>query len=504
MSGFALFSLVNLHIIFKSTMNLDIPQKISNYIGGELRAPLQGQYLDNVNPATGTVYGQIPDSTAADIQEAVNAAQKAFPAWSSASNDSRFRILNKIAELIEANIEAFALAETNDNGKPLWLSTKVDIPRASENFRFFATAAVHFASESHSMGNTAINYTLRKPIGVVGCISPWNLPLYLFTWKIAPALAAGNCVVAKPSEVTPMTAYLLSLVCKEAGLPAGVLNIVHGNGPNCGSEIVKHPDIKAISFTGSTRAGKDIAAVAAPMFKKISLELGGKNPNIIFADCDWEKMMRTTVQSSFANQGQICLCGSRILVEESIYERFKAEFISRVQALSVGDPLDENSKQGAIVSKLHFDKVISCIQLAQEEGGTILLGGKAVQPEGRCANGYFIEPTIIEGLPANCRTNMEEIFGPVVTLQSFKTEAEALEKANTSEYGLAATIWTQDVSRANRVAAQVHSGIIWVNCWLLRDLRTPFGGFKSSGVGREGGWEAMRFFTEPKNVAIEL
>ncbi|MBL7710929.1 MAG: aldehyde dehydrogenase family protein, partial [Chitinophagaceae bacterium] len=298
--------------------------------------------------------------------------------------------------------------------------------------------------------------------------------------------------------------YLLSQVCKEAGLPAGVLNIVHGNGPNCGSEIVKHPDIKAISFTGSTRAGKDIAAVAAPMFKKISLELGGKNPNIIFADCDWEKMMRTTVQSSFANQGQICLCGSRILVEESIYERFKAEFISRVQALSVGDPLNENSKQGAIVSKMHFDKVMSCIQLAKEEGGTILLGGKAVQPEGRCANGYFIEPTIIEGLPAHCRTNMEEIFGPVVTLQSFKTEAEALEKANTSEYGLAATIWTQDVSRANRVAAQVHSGIIWVNCWLLRDLRTPFGGFKSSGVGREGGWEAMRFFTEPKNVAIEL
>jgi aminomuconate-semialdehyde/2-hydroxymuconate-6-semialdehyde dehydrogenase len=485
-------------------MNLDIPQKISNYIGGELQAPMLGQYLDNINPATGAVYGQIPDSTGADVQEAVLAAQKAFPAWSSVSNDFRFRVLNKIAELIEANLEAFALAETNDNGKPLWLSTKVDIPRASENFRFFATAALHFASESHSMGNTAINYTLRKPIGVVGCISPWNLPLYLFTWKIAPALAAGNCVVAKPSEVTPMTAYLLALVCQEAGLPAGVLNIVHGNGPNCGSEIVKHPDIKAVSFTGSTRAGKDIAAVAAPMFKKISLELGGKNPNIIFADCDWEKMMRTTVQSSFANQGQICLCGSRILVEESIYEKFKAEFISRVKAMAVGDPLDEHSKQGAIVSKLHFDKVISCISLAKEEGGTVLLGGNAVQPQGRCANGYFIEPTIIEGLPADCRTNMEEIFGPVVTLQSFKTEAEALEKANASEYGLAATIWTQDVSRANRVAAQVHSGIIWVNCWLLRDLRTPFGGFKSSGVGREGGWEAMRFFTEPKNVAIEF
>jgi aminomuconate-semialdehyde/2-hydroxymuconate-6-semialdehyde dehydrogenase len=328
--------------------------------------------------------------------------------------------------------------------------------------------------------------------------------LYLFTWKIAPALAAGNCVVAKPSEVTPMTGYLLSIICKEAGLPDGVLNIIHGTGPSCGSAIVRHPEIKAISFTGSTRAGKDIAATAAPMFKKISLELGGKNPNIIFADCDWDKMMRTTVQSSFANQGQICLCGSRILVEESVYDKFKGEFIARVKKLSVGDPLDEQTKQGAVVSKLHFDKVMSCIELAKQEGGKILLGGNAISPEGRCSNGYFIEPTIIEGLGAQCRTNMEEIFGPVVTLQSFKTEEEALMLANTSDYGLSATIWTQDVTRANRVAASVHSGIIWVNCWLLRDLRTPFGGFKNSGVGREGGWEALRFFTEPKNVCIEL
>ncbi|MBL7741300.1 MAG: aldehyde dehydrogenase [Chitinophagaceae bacterium] len=485
-------------------MDLTTYDTIQNFIGGSFHPPRSGNYIDNINPATGEIMGKIPDSNGRDIDEAVAAAKRAFPEWSVTSAEKRFYILNRIAELIEEQLEALALAETHDNGKPLWLSKRVDIPRASANFRFFATGIMHFAAESHIMEDKAVNYTLRQPIGIVGCISPWNLPLYLFTWKIAPALAAGNCVIAKPSEVTPVTAYLLSLICKEAGLPDGVLNIVHGTGTVTGEAIVKHPDIKAVSFTGSTRAGERIASLAAPKFKKLSLELGGKNPNIIFSDCDWEKMMKTTIQSSFSNQGEICLCGSRILIEESIYEKFKKEFVERTKELIVGDPLDENSKQGAIVSKVHYEKILRCIDTAKQEGGKVLCGGNAVKGKGRCANGYFIGPTIIEGLGPNCQTNQEEIFGPVVTLQSFRTEEEALQLANVTSYGLAATIWTQDISKANRVAAKVESGIIWVNCWLLRDLRTPFGGMKNSGVGREGGWEALRFFTEAKNVCVQL
>jgi aminomuconate-semialdehyde/2-hydroxymuconate-6-semialdehyde dehydrogenase len=485
-------------------MNLTDYQQIQNYIDGQWLAPINGQYATNINPATATVIGQIPNSDAQDVQLAVTAAQKAFGAWSVTSAEQRFTILNKIATLIEENIDALAHAECIDNGKPLWLCKAVDIPRAASNFRFFATGIMHFAAESHSMQNKAINYTLRQPIGVVGCISPWNLPLYLFTWKIAPALAAGNCVIAKPSEVTPVTGYLLSKICAEAGLPAGVLNIIHGNGADCGAAIVEHPHIKAISFTGSTRAGEHIAKVAAPMFKKLSLELGGKNPAIVWEDCDWQKMMKTIVSSSFSNQGQICLCGSRILVHKNIYEKFKTEFVERASKLQPGNPLLDTSKQGAIVSKVHFEKILNCIEIAKQEGGTILCGGSAVQLDAENKNGYFIVPTVIENLGPHCKTNLEEIFGPVVTLQSFETEEEAIALANASEYGLAATIWTQDISRANRLAHQINCGIVWVNCWLLRDLRTPFGGMQNSGVGREGGWYALQFFTEPKNVCIEF
>lgn len=475
---------------------------IRNYINGQESDPSGGEFLDNYNPSTGQIYSQIPDSDERDVELAFQAASHAFITWSKSPAETRFRIINRIAEIIDERNEELALAESMDQGKPVWLA-RTEITRAGQNFRFFATAAMQFASESHSMEGHAINYTLKTPIGVVGCISPWNLPLYLFSWKIAPALATGNCVVAKPSEITPMTAYLLGEICTKAGLPAGVLNIVHGLGPKVGNALVSHPGIKAISFTGGTMTGKHISAVAAPMFKKLSLELGGKNPNIIFADCDYDQMLKTTVRSSFLNQGEICLCGSRILVERSIYHQFKSDFILETKRQTVGNPLDDATKIGAIASKAHFDKIMGYIQLAKEEGGTILAGGNAVQPAG-LEQGWYIEPTIIEDLSYNSRCNQEEIFGPVVTITPFDTEEEALMMANSTEYGLACSIWTENLTRAHRTAAQIKSGIVWVNCWLLRDLRTPFGGMKQSGVGREGGWNAMNFFVEQKNVCIKL
>lgn len=479
-------------------------QKIQNYINGELVAPTSGEYIDNYNPAEGKVYSLIPDSDNTDIQKAVDSATDAFLTWSKMPASDRSRILQKVADLIDDNLDRLAKAESIDNGKPISLAKSVDIPRASSNMRFFATAILHFSSEAHKMDEVAINYTTRTPIGVAGCISPWNLPLYLFTWKIAPALAAGNCVVAKPSEITPMTAYLFSELCIEAGLPKGVLNIVHGLGTKAGQAIIEHKDIPLISFTGGTATGKHIAATAAPMFKKLSLELGGKNPNIIFADCDFEQTLKTSLLSSFANQGQICLCGSRILVERSIYDKFVNAFVEKVQKMKVADPLDENTKTGAVVSEPHMKKVLSCIELAKEEGGEVVAGGHQVKLEGRCEHGYFIQPTVITGLNQSCRTNQEEIFGPVVTIMPFDTEEEVIEHANSTAYGLSATIWTENVKKAHNVAAKLKSGIVWVNCWLVRDLRTPFGGMKQSGVGREGGLEALRFFTEAKNVCIKL
>ena len=477
-------------------------EKIKNYINGKMVEPVSNKYIDNVNPANGEVYSLIPDSNEEDVALAVDAAQKAFPSWSVTTAEHRHDMLTKISDLILENLDKLALAETRDNGKPLSLSKQVDIPRAASNFKFFANAITQYSTHAHETDQEAINYTIRRPLGVVGCISPWNLPLYLFTWKIAPALAAGNTVVAKPSEITPMTAFLLSEICIVAGLPKGVLNIVHGYGHTTGQAIVEHPQVKAISFTGGTKTGAKIASVAAPMFKKLSLELGGKNPNIIFADCDYEEALNTTVNSSFRNQGQICLCGSRLFVERPIYEKFKKDFVEAVKNLKTGHPENPDTNIGALVSKQHLEKVKSYLDLAKEEGGNILCGGEEVKVKGS-ENGFYLTPAVIENLAFDCRTNQEEIFGPVVTIMPFDNEEEVLEYANSVQYGLSSTIWTQNLKRATNMAAKIETGIVWINTWMLRDLRTPFGGMKDSGVGREGGFHALDFFTEAKNVCIK-
>jgi aminomuconate-semialdehyde/2-hydroxymuconate-6-semialdehyde dehydrogenase len=479
-------------------------QDVLNFIDGRQTAAASGEWLEDVDPAIGSAYARIASSDARDVERAVAAAARAFPAWSSLPATDRSKLLRNLARLIERDLQPLARAESIDSGKPLSVARSVDIPRAVQNFDFFADAATQFSSEAHPTDEVALNYTLRRPLGAVACISPWNLPLYLMTWKIAPALAAGNTVVAKPSEVTPMTAHLLAGLCAEAGLPPGVLNVVHGLGPRAGAPLCAHREVRAISFTGSTRVGGEIAREAALGFKKVSLEMGGKNPTLIFADADLREAIPETVRAAFSNTGQICLCGSRILVEKSIYARVRDELVSRVRALRVGDPLDPATDQGALVSRQHFDKVIGCLAVAREEGGRILCGGGKASVPGRCADGFFVQPTLIEGLGPACRTNQEEIFGPVATLLPFESPEEAVKLANSTRYGLSASLWTRHLSRAHRVAAQLDAGIVWVNCWMLRDLRTPFGGVKESGVGREGGMDALRFFTEPKNVCVKL
>src|SRR5246127_796217 len=483
-------------------MRIESPQ-IRNFIGGQFVEPIGGKYLDNIEPATAKAYSQVANSDSRDVELAVAAAEKAFPEWSKKPAAERSKILLGIADLIERDLEKLARAESIDTGKPLSLARSLDIPRAASNFRFFATAILHTESEAHITDNVAFNYTLRQPRGIAGLISPWNLPLYLLSWKIAPAVAVGNTAIAKPSELTPMTAYMLCEIAREAGLPNGVLNVVHGTGPKVGSVITAHPKINTISFTGVTATGRKVAGACAPLFKKVSLELGGKNPNIIFADADLDAAIAGSVRSSFANQGQVCLCGSRVFVERSVYKDFVERFINKASQLKLGDPLDEKTEQGAIVNKAQLDKVKFYVDLAQKEGGRIALGGKAAQaPNERCREGYFFQPTVITGLSVSCRTNREEIFGPVVTITPFESEEEVINHANDVEYGLSSTVWPQNPTRALRVAEQINTGTVWVNCWLLRDLRVPFGGMKQSGVGREGGEEGLRFFTEAKNVCI--
>ena len=477
---------------------------LSNFINGDYVNPKSNSYLDVFEPATGQVYCQVPNSNGDDIHLAVNSAIDAFPEWSSLSLDERSLYLKTIAEMIESRLDEFAKYESRDTGKPISLARSVDIPRAVSNFRFFAEYASQFEFEFNINNDSSHNTVIRSPLGPVGCISPWNLPLYLFTWKIAPALITGNTVVAKPSELTPFTAFKFGEICKDAGLPAGVLNIIHGQGMTAGDALISHSGIKAISFTGGTATGKVIASKSVPMFKKLSLEMGGKNPAVVFSDCDYDAMLETVVKSSFSNQGQICLCSSRIMVEENIYNKFRKDFVEKVSALIVGDPIEDSTQIGSITSKPHLDKVMTYIELAQEEGGTILTGGKQVNIKGRCEGGWFVEPTVIDGLINSCRTNQEEIFGPIVTIIPFKDEGEAIDIANDTEYGLSATIWTEDIDKATRVARNIDAGVIWINCWLVRNLRTPFGGMKQSGMGREGGTEILNFFTEPKNICEQI
>jgi len=478
--------------------------RIRNYINGHYHDPISDSWLENVNPATGEVYSLIARSNQQDVELAVTAATTAFPVWSAMSTKERSTILMNISEGIQRHFDDLALAESNDQGKPLWLSQMMDIPRAIDNIAFFATEILHTHTEAYQTGLGVMNYTTRQPLGVVGCISPWNLPLYLFTWKIAPALAAGNTVVAKPSELTPMTAFLLGQICTDAGLPPGVLNIVHGLGAECGAAIVAHPDIKAISFTGGTVTGKSIASVAAPMFKKLSLELGGKNPTIVFDDVDIASVVKSVARAAFTNQGEICLCGSRIFIQRSIYETFRDALVAETERFLVGDPLESETRLGALVNEAHMHKVLAYIELAREEGGRVISGGQRVTLSGRCSGGFFVQPTLIEGLDAACRVNQEEIFGPVATIIPFDSDEEVVALANSTSYGLAASVWTTNINRAHGTAHKLESGIVWVNTWLNRDLRTPFGGVKHSGVGREGGTEALRFFTEFKNICLQF
>ncbi|HET7433373.1 MAG TPA: aldehyde dehydrogenase [Thermoanaerobaculia bacterium] len=474
--------------------------RLGNFIGGLFVPPKSGTYIDDVEPATGEVIADIPDSDAADIDAAVQAAKRAFPAWSKTPAAERSRLLLKLADLIEQNLDDLAKLESRDNGKTVSLAKRLDIPRSVANFRFFATAILHDATDAHiTDAPSALNYTLRTPIGVAGLISPWNLPLYLLSWKIAPAIATGNTCVAKPSELTPLTANRLGELANEAGIPAGVINIVHGYGGKAGRALTSHDDVPLISFTGGTVTGSAVATNAAPRFKKLSLELGGKNPNVIFADADLDEAIATSIRSSFWNQGEICLCGSRLFVERAIYDEFVERFTAATKKLRVGDPADDATDVGALISAAHLKKVLGYVELARHEGGTIVTGGNRIDRPG-----FFIEPTVITGLGCECRVLQEEIFGPVVTITPFDGEEEALRFANSTRYGLSATVWTRDLQRAHRVAAALDAGTVWINCWLLRDLRVPFGGMKESGVGREGGRESLHFFTEAKNVCVKL
>lgn len=474
---------------------------LRNYISGEFIEPETGEWLENFSPATGKIIALVPKSGQNDINMAVESAIQALPSWSALTNVDRANWLDKIADKLETKYEEIAELESKDTGKPISLAREVDAYRSVKNFRFFANMIRNLNEESYEMED-ATNRVIYKPVGVGALITPWNLPLYLLSWKVAPAIGMGNTVVCKPSEMTPLTADLLMKTIDEIGLPKGVVNLVHGDGMGAGSPLVSHENVSLVSFTGGTSTGSIVAKSAASSFKKLSLELGGKNASIIFDDCNLENTVKGVVRSGFLNQGQVCLCGSRILVQEKIYDEFVKKFVSEVQNMKIGDPSDENTKLGALISPEHLSKVEEYIEIAKDEGGTVLTGGYPNLPK-EFKNGNWISPTVIADLDVNSRCSTEEIFGPVVTIHKFSNEKEAVEIANNTRYGLAGSIWTNDLEKANRVAESIHTGMIWINTWLHRDLRVPFGGVKDSGVGREGGKWSLSFFSEAMNICIK-
>jgi aminomuconate-semialdehyde/2-hydroxymuconate-6-semialdehyde dehydrogenase len=476
--------------------------QIENFIDGKFMPPLNGDYLENHNPATGNVTSHIPNSTADDITEAVQAAQDALPAWSALSRSERIEWLRKIAKALESRKDEIARIESMDTGKPIGLAKRVDASRSVSNFEFFADHAEKLIDKEYKMAD-ATNYVTRKPVGTVGLITPWNLPLYLLTWKIAPALVMGNTIVAKPSELTPLTANLLCEILLTIDFPPGVINVVHGLGPNAGQAILEHPQIKAISFTGGTSTGKIVAKTAAPMFKKLSLELGGKNATIILDDADLPTAAKGAARAAFTNSGQVCLCGSRILIDAKIYDEFMPLFIKEVEAMKVGNPVEQDTDIGSVISLDHMEKVLSYIELAKQEGGEIATGGNRLNLPEPNSNGAFISPTVVDGLSIDSRCATEEIFGPVASVHQFTGDDEAVRMANITEYGLAGSIWTSNLTRGKSVAEKIESGVLWVNTWLHRDLRTPFGGVKNSGIGREGGDWSLNFFSELTNICVK-
>lgn len=474
--------------------------KILNYIKGKFNEPISSEWMDNFSPSTGEVIGSIPLSGDADVRSAIAAAKSALPQWSSLDPSDRALWLDKIADCLEEKFEEIAHLESMDTGKPISLARSVDARRSVSNFRFFSEMIRDREDEVFEMED-ATNIVKLRAVGVGALITPWNLPLYLLSWKVAPAIGMGNTVVCKPSELTPLTADLLMRAIDEVGLPPGVVNLVHGNG-NAGSILTGDPDVDLVSFTGGTSTGAKVAQSASPQFKKLSLELGGKNASIVFSDCNLEETVKGVTRAAFLNQGQVCLCGSRILVEDAIYDQFMDMFVESVESMVIGDPMHEDTDLGALISKQHLEKVESYVSLALEEGGEIVTGGKPCLPK-ELEGGNWMSPTVVTGLGTESRCSTEEVFGPFVTVHRFNSEGDAIKIANNTRYGLAGSIWTGDTERGKRVAESIHTGMIWVNTWLHRDLRVPFGGVKDSGVGREGGKWSMGFFSEPLNVCLK-